>query len=471
MAALGVVLAGITLAGCGGVASKVPGAGGSPASAHGRATAGLSPAQAVEKVAASFMNAFVAGQPAEQWGLLTPGAQQGWPSQQARAAMLAAKFGGFQMSYSLGHPVSGAVHVNYETLARQENLWEVPVDVRFVGPQPGPAGAAALYQSLALYLAQTRGSSAFKVVGEGPASMDAPVITRGAGGSQGSAQQASSSPPVPSGPATGPLLPIVAVPAHQVTVPIFMYHRVAPLPLRSAWNNSYGWEIESGLTVPPAQFDAEMNYLHGAQYHAISITRLMDNLEYGLPLPTRPFVLTFDDGRQSPWFNAVPVLRTDGFTANFFVSSGFIGHVVELPNGQNRQGYLTGQEITTLSADGFWVEDHGVYDQVPLYDASMSVLQQQVGASAVTIEKYSGRPIQDLAYTGALWPFPAASQGQAAEAPMFADLAALGYVSAVTDARTTSATEYSTQPMALPRIRVYPGEPLQQFETDASGAV
>lgn len=212
--------------------------------------------------------------------------------------MLQAKFAGVTIAgVTIGAPTPGASWTSHENTQRAvAKVWRVPVSVTFAGAdQLRPGGVADAYQGLALYLTVPEPHAPALVVGEGPASIDAPVL----------------------------------VPAHpadvQVNVPILMYHRVGPYPSRAAWTSDYGYQIEYGLTVSPEQFAAEMDYLAAQHDTPISPTRLADTLLYGLPLPPHPVMLTFDDGRQSPWTYAVPVLRRYGFTAAFFVCSDFVG--------------------------------------------------------------------------------------------------------------------------------------------------
>jgi peptidoglycan/xylan/chitin deacetylase (PgdA/CDA1 family) len=81
-----------------------------------------------------------------------------------------------------------------------------------------------------------------------------------------------------------------------------------------------------------------------------------DALPHALPLAPHSVVITFDDGRLSPWYNAVPILRRDGFTAVFFPCSGLIGKKV------GPQTYLSAADVQDLATTGFSVEDHTASD-------------------------------------------------------------------------------------------------------------
>jgi peptidoglycan/xylan/chitin deacetylase (PgdA/CDA1 family) len=205
--------------------------------------------------------------------------------------------------------------------------------------------------------------------------------------------------------------------------------------------------LEVGLTTLPSEFAAQMAYLVSIHATSISLQHLADALLYALPLPPHAFVITFDDGRLSPWYNAVPLLQQDGFTAVFFACTGLIGKHV------GPQTYLSASEIQQLAAGGFSVEDHTFNDAVALFGANSSTLNALTNRTKATMQALTGVPVQFLAYTG-LWPWPLATEGGAHEASVFATLATYGYVGGLLDVRVGSETESSVQLWQLPRLRV-----------------
>ena len=80
-----------------------------------------------------------------------------------------------------------------------------------------------------------------------------------------------------------------------------MYHRIGPEPRGPA--------ITDALTVPTSVFAAQMELLRRDGFHAISLLSLYRALEQGAPLPSKPFVITFDDGYRDVLWNAAPVLH------------------------------------------------------------------------------------------------------------------------------------------------------------------
>ncbi len=341
-----------------------------------------------------------------------------WPSDTARSAMLAAKFSGHTLSVRLGAPRLVPLWTEPEDPAAHiTGAWAVPVDVTFRSPQSlRPPGVASLFSTMPLVLTDATASGA-SIVGEGPASIDAPIM-----------------------------LPRT-MPSVRVHVPILMYHLVDQIPPRSIEPSTYGWKLEIGLTTLPSAFAAQMGYLMKIHATSISLQHLADALLYGLPLPPHPFVITFDDGRLSPWYNAVPLLRKDGFTAVFFPCEGLIGKKI------GPQTYLTSSEVQNLASTGFSVEDHTFNDATPLFGAGTRTLKALTNATKTALKRLTGAPVQFLAYTG-IWPWPLASEGGAQEAPLFSTLAGYGYVGALLDVRRDSEVETTQGLWQLPRLRV-----------------
>lgn len=387
--------------------------------------------QRLESVAVSFMQQMQEGNYTAQWGELAPPAQAQWPSANQRSQMLAAKFSGASSitSYTLGGPQPAPVWVDPEDPGeRVAGGYQVPVLVQFANPLAlAPAGVAAIYQQLRLVLLPRPGAAP-QVLREGPASLDAPVIQ----------------------------------PGHELqmaaAVPILMYHVVAPFPIASQWNSGYAYRLEYGLTVTPGQFAAQIRFLAANGAHAISLTRLADFLLYGLALPPKPVVITFDDGRESPYQNAVPVLTQFGYTATFFVPSGLVGKFVTVRGGRNPQHYLSWSQVSQLAQGGFWVEDHTLHDNVALWGLKAAEVAQRAGQTAAQLEQHTGRAVQFIAYSG-VWPYPTATGAGPAQRALFGELARLGYVGGAVDSRINSDAQRTASIWQLARVRMDPNEP------------
>ncbi|MCL5038358.1 MAG: polysaccharide deacetylase family protein [Firmicutes bacterium] len=100
-------------------------------------------------------------------------------------------------------------------------------------------------------------------------------------------------------------------------VPVLVYHAVIP--------TSLGPLPEDGYTMSQERFAEQMRYLWSHGYHAISLPQLKDYLLKRSPLPSKPVVITFDDGYENNYLYAFPILRQYGFKATINIIVGRIG--------------------------------------------------------------------------------------------------------------------------------------------------
>ncbi len=105
-----------------------------------------------------------------------------------------------------------------------------------------------------------------------------------------------------------------AAPAADLTaqVPILMYHHLSDTE-------------ENSATISPALFDAHMQALSAAGYNTVSFQELLSYVEEGTNLPEKPLVITFDDGYESNYIDAYPILQKYGMKATIFPIGVSIG--------------------------------------------------------------------------------------------------------------------------------------------------
>lgn len=238
-----------------------------------------------------------------------------------------------------------------------------------------------------------------------------------------------------SGSTQPPLLrPAPPTPASTAStyVPIVMYHyiRVNPDPRDRA-----GYS----LSVTPAMFRAQMDYLAGNGFHVVSLRDAVEAIRLHRALPPHAIVLTFDDGYADFFTSAVPELRRHGFTATNFVVSGFVG----------RGGYMNWSQVQAADAMGFNIGAHTV-DHVALAGIAPARAAWEISQSKATLEAMLGHPVLDFAY-----PYGSFNAGVAARARQ------LGFASA--SSTIGGAWHWSGTLMNLHRVRVGGGMSLAGF--------
>jgi peptidoglycan/xylan/chitin deacetylase (PgdA/CDA1 family) len=108
-----------------------------------------------------------------------------------------------------------------------------------------------------------------------------------------------------------PLNPIGVRTSDLQTVPILCYHRFGGTGTR--------------MVVSPNGFAAQLDWLARNQYTVLRLSQLSDFLAGKQSLPARSVVITIDDGYESVYRHAFPLLKKHGFPATLFVYTDFIG--------------------------------------------------------------------------------------------------------------------------------------------------
>lgn len=229
------------------------------------------------------------------------------------------------------------------------------------------------------------------------------------------------------------------------SIPILAYHRIAP--------------PEPGLAgrynVDPDAFARQMAYLDDAGFHAIGWESLAIHLRYGLPLPGRPVMLTFDDGYRDFKEIAFPILHKHGFIATVFVCPAHVGQTNSWDGGT--VGLLDWTEIADLAAGGVAFGAHSL-THVPLTGLSLAEARAELTASRKKLENHLGSEVSIMAYPhGDVDPLVE----QLAEAAGFA-------ICVTTHDRHC---RLSDRPTALPRVGVHGAMSFERFVAAVSGDV
>jgi peptidoglycan/xylan/chitin deacetylase (PgdA/CDA1 family) len=214
--------------------------------------------------------------------------------------------------------------------------------------------------------------------------------------------------------------PPAGAPARTVTVPVLTYHRVHTMPAVG----------QLDLIVDPANFAAELKALHDAGYHTISQAQLFRALYDGKPLPSKPVMISVDDGYVDDVRTILPDLERWHMVGTFFVITGRM----------SEPGFLTASQIQELDRAGMDVGDHTAH-HVDLRLLTPSELQAEIAGSRKTLEAVLGHPVYFFAY-----PFGAFND-RVVQAVHDA-----GFTVAYTTASGTS--ESTASPLTMPRIHV-----------------
>jgi peptidoglycan/xylan/chitin deacetylase (PgdA/CDA1 family) len=163
-------------------------------------------------------------------------------------------------------------------------------------------------------------------------------------------------------------------------VPVLMYHyiRVNPDPRDRA-----GY----ALSVTPAMFHAQMDYLARNHFTVIPLSTAVQAIRNHRVLAPRSVVLTFDDGYADFSTLAVPQLRGYGFTATDYVVPGLVG----------RPSFMTWSQVVQADRLGFTIAAHTMH-HVPLARISRASAIAEMSQSKQVLEGMLGHPVIEFAY-------------------------------------------------------------------------
>ena len=121
-------------------------------------------------------------------------------------------------------------------------------------------------------------------------------------------------------------------------IPILCYHR-------------FGNHCESPLCVPDEIFDRQMKYLKDNGYRVIGPKDLLAFLQYRQQLPKKAVMITIDDGYESVYAVAYPILKKYGFSATLFIYTNYVGVSKKA---------LSWKQLRELKANGFTIGSHTI---------------------------------------------------------------------------------------------------------------
>jgi peptidoglycan/xylan/chitin deacetylase (PgdA/CDA1 family) len=232
-----------------------------------------------------------------------------------------------------------------------------------------------------------------------------------------------------------------AAPGTQAA-PILIYHVINSPPAGAPF---------PGLYVSPGELAAQMHALNEAGYRAVTMDQLLAYWREGIALPPgKPIVLSFDNGYQSQYTQALPILRAYGWAG---VEN------LQLSGLPPSQGGLSEAQVRGLIAAGWELDTQG-YSHAELTALPAAALHYQVAVAREILRRRYHVPVNWFCYPSGHY-----------DAAVIAEVKAAGYVGATTVLPGWASP--TSDPFRLPRIRVLGGtspHALLQLISAARGA-
>lgn len=171
-------------------------------------------------------------------------------------------------------------------------------------------------------------------------------------------------------------------------VPILCYHQIRD------WRSSDS-KTAKDYIIPVAAFKEQMQMLADSGYHTISPDQLYAYLATGAKLPTKPILLTFDDGDLDQYEVAAPELEKHGFKGTFFIMTVAIGR-------HGKQPYMDKTQIKDLADRGHTIGAH-TWDHHNVKKYQGDDWKIQLEEPKAKLEGIIGKPVKYFAYPFGLW--------------------------------------------------------------------
>lgn len=174
---------------------------------------------------------------------------------------------------------------------------------------------------------------------------------------------------------------VVPVGASVIRLPILMYHYIRRPP--STRTDLLGYR----LSVSPEDFQAQMDWLYFNHYHPVTFDQIRAYFAGRAPLPSKPLVITLDDGYADLYTAAFPILQAHGFTAVAYIVSSFV----------DQQRYVTHDQVLQMDRAGIEIASHTV-NHADMALASWGMAAFQLVQSKHWLETLVGHSVVDFAY-------------------------------------------------------------------------
>jgi peptidoglycan/xylan/chitin deacetylase (PgdA/CDA1 family) len=126
---------------------------------------------------------------------------------------------------------------------------------------------------------------------------------------------------------------------------ILLYHRCSP---------RVAGQPRPSMNVQPENFRAQLVGLRHLGYSAWPLARIIDNCRCGRAVPPKTFAITFDDGFESVYTQAWPVLREFQMPATVFLATSYLNSQAAFPFdrwGQKHEGEAPAEAYRPLTLE------------------------------------------------------------------------------------------------------------------------
>ena len=135
------------------------------------------------------------------------------------------------------------------------------------------------------------------------------------------------------------VLPVsLTIDENERKLPVVMYHQLTDNPSKSG---KYVLTVES--------FEKDLQFLKSKGYQSVTVKQLIDFSQGNGDIPSKSILITFDDGQETLYEYAMPLLEKYGFTAVGFIVGALADYYTEINDHNLNYSYLNWSQIREMS--------------------------------------------------------------------------------------------------------------------------
>ena len=160
---------------------------------------------------------------------------------------------------------------------------------------------------------------------------------------------------------------------------IFLMYHELEVPGRSLVQTAPGYVR---YVLSTSEFRAQMQFIQSEGWRGVNISAALNHAP-------ETIALTFDDGCETDLLYAVPILQEFGFSATFYITTGFLG----------KPGFLNASQLRELSGLDFEIGCHSM-THAYLTDLDDEELHREIAEAKTQLQQIIGRPVEHFSCPG-----------------------------------------------------------------------
>ena len=168
-------------------------------------------------------------------------------------------------------------------------------------------------------------------------------------------------------------------------VPVLCYHAIRNLQKSDRGD-------KKAYSVSPENFALQMKTLHNNGYTTITPDQLKDFYTAKKPLPEKPVMITFDDGRKEQYTIAAGIMEKYNFNGVYFIMTVSLG----------KKLFMTRDDVRALSDKGHIIGSH-TWDHHMVTRYTDKDWELQLGKPKKKLEEITQKSVTSFAYPHGAW--------------------------------------------------------------------